>query len=66
MTATETRPVTMRLMNSTWAWKRLGATNLVAVHAGHLGQPRPDPVSRTPPPVTMMKPSASSASSVIR
>ena len=54
-TATSTK-VTIRLENSIAPWMpsaRCG-TKEPGVHSGHVGQPRPDPVSRTTPPVTTM------------
>src|SRR4051812_3584719 len=39
---------------------------LPAVHSGQVGQPRPEPVSRTAPPVTTMTPLAMTLARVIR
>jgi len=47
------RTLTRRFPNSTHAWNCNGATTLVEVHAGQSLQPRPEPVSRTVPPLTM-------------
>ncbi len=66
MTATETSPVIDRFTNSTMAWYSQGATTRSRAHVGQSGQPRPDPVRRTAPPVTMMKARAAAARSVIR
>ena len=66
MTATDTRPVTVRFTNSTMAWYSSGATTRLSAHVGQSGQPRPDPVRRTAAPDTMMKASATSAIRVTR
>ena len=48
--------VSMRLPNSIaeWICSSPVGTNDSSVHRGHVGQPRPDPVRRTAPPVRMM------------
>ena len=56
----------MRFTNSTMAWYSSGATIRFSAHVGQSGQPSPEPVRRTAAPVTMMKASASRASSVTR
>ena len=48
--------VSIRLPNSMTPWtpsSRWG-TNELSVHLGQVGQPRPEPVRRTRPPVRMM------------
>ena len=42
------------------------ATKLSSVHFGHVGQPSPEPVSRTAPPVTTMTPLAIALTSATR
>ena len=66
MTAIDTRPVMVRLVNSTRAWYSSGATSRSCSHVGQSEQPRPEPVNRTAPPVTMMNTWAASANPVIR
>ncbi|NCY16392.1 MAG: hypothetical protein EBX39_06420 [Actinobacteria bacterium] len=66
MTMTETRPVMVRLMNSTMAWYSSGATYRSDSQVGQSEHPSPEPVSRTAAPVMMMNTSASSASRVMR
>ena len=51
--ATVMATLTRRLPNSTQAWNWSGATTLVDVQAGQSLQPRPEPVRRTAPPLTM-------------
>ena len=63
---TETAPVMSRFTNSTMGLSSSGATKRSCSQPGQSEQPRPDPVSRTAPPVTMMKHRATSAISVIR
>src|SRR3954467_15684809 len=41
-------------------------TNDCSVHRGQVGQPSPDPVSRTAPPVTTMSPLATTLARAIR
>ncbi len=47
--------VSVRLPNSMMPWIPISGvfTRDPAVHRGHVGQPRPDAVSRTAPPVTI-------------
>ena len=57
-TTTSTTPMvintfTRRFPNSTQAWYCSGATMLVAVQLGQSLQPRPEPVRRTAPPLTI-------------
>ncbi len=66
MTMTDTSPVTVRFTNSTRAWYSSGATIRPSAQVGQSGQPSPDPVTRTAPPVTTMKPRATRATNVIR
>ena len=66
MTATETSPVTVRFTNSTMAWYSHGATTRSSAQVGQSGQPRPDPVRRTAPPVTTMNARAARARAVTR
>src|SRR5690625_3429735 len=51
-------PVSVRLPNSMIGWKDISPWNSgvkdPGSHIGHCEQPRPEPVSRTAPPVTMM------------
>ena len=63
---TETTPVISRLTHSTIGCSSSGATNCSCSHPGQSEQPRPEPVSRTAAPLTMMKQSATSTTSVIR
>ena len=42
------------------------ATKLSSVHRGQVGQPRPEPVSRTSPPVTTIAPLATALASATR
>jgi hypothetical protein len=58
--------VTVRFTNSTMAWYSQGATSRSSEQVGQSGHPRPDPVIRTAPPVTMMKATAAVASPVTR
>ena len=44
----------------------VATTKLSSVHRGQVGQPRPDPVSRTAPPVTTIAPLAIRLASAIR
>ena len=66
MTATDTSPVISRFTNSTIGWNCSGATKRSCSHDGQSEQPRPDPVSRTAAPVTMMNAKPSNAKSVMR
>ena len=54
-TATSTQ-VSIRLPNSIAEWTSYAPCGVSdsSVHRGHVGQPRPEPVSRTTPPVTTM------------
>ncbi len=54
-TATSTK-VSSRLPNSMAEWKSSAPCGVKSssVHRGQVGQPRPEPVSRTAPPVTTM------------
>ena len=54
-TATSTN-VSSRLPNSIAAWKSSAPRGVKSssVHRGHVGQPSPEPVRRTAPPVTTM------------
>ena len=49
---TETATVTRRLANSTSGWNECCGGEPVLVARGQSGQPRPEPVRRTAPPVT--------------
>ena len=64
--ATVMATLTRRLPNSTQAWNWSGATTLVEVHAGQSLQPRPEPVSRTAPPLTMATASATTEIAALR
>ena len=66
ITAIDTTPVSMRLMNSTWALNCHGATNRSRSQVGQSLQPSPDPVRRTAAPVTTMAQSAHRATTQIR
>ena len=66
ITATDTSPVMSRLTNSIMALTSSGATNWSCSQVGQSEQPSPDPVSRTPAPVTMMNARASAANRVMR
>ncbi len=61
---TDTAPVTVRFTNSMRAWVSSGATIRPSAQVGQSGQPSPDPVTRTAPPVTTMNPRATGASRV--
>ncbi len=56
MATAATTNVTMRLLNSIALWMPIArcGTNDEPVQRGQVGQPRPEPVSRTTPPVTTM------------
>ena len=68
ITATDTRPVNMRLSDSIhwcesdWAC----AVSWPVEQLGHDGHPRPESLRRTAPPVTMMIASSTAATIVIR
>ena len=66
ITAIDTMPVINRFMNSTCLWNSSGATNWFCSQSGQSEHPRPEPVSRTAAPVTMMNDSASRANRVMR
>ncbi|GAA1858335.1 hypothetical protein GCM10009687_26790 [Asanoa iriomotensis] len=53
---TPTTQPSIRLLNSMTPWMPISAfgTYEASVHRGQVGQPRPEPVSRTAPPVTTM------------
>ena len=55
-TAAHRTYVSIRLPNSIAPWMPCAgvAKRLSSVHLGQVSQPRPEPVSRTAPPVTMM------------
>ena len=60
-TAMTTRTkVSMRLLNSIGGGRRAAVVNEASVQRGQVGQPRPEPVSRTAPPVTTSSPLATS------
>ena len=61
-----TAVVITRFTNSTNAWYDAGATIELSVQRGQVGQPRPDEVSRTAPPVTTIAPSNTAAATVSR
>ena len=67
-TAIETEPVKTRLRNSTMALTSaaLRGVRWPGSQFGQEGQPRPEPVRRTAPPVTMMTARRTAAASVIR
>jgi hypothetical protein len=63
--ATASRPtaaLSIRLANSTMAWPSLAdrGVKLSGSQRGHVEHPRPDPVSRTPAPTTVMTTRATS------
>lgn len=55
-TAAQSTYVSIRLPNSMTPWKPISlvVVRLSSVHLGQVGQPRPEPVSRTAPPVATM------------
>ncbi len=57
-----TAPVTWRFAHSIIPWVSLAerGVKLSGSHSGTVGQPRPDPVSRTAAPVTMISTSDAS------
>jgi hypothetical protein len=63
-----TAPVIRRLTHSTMPWVSLAerGVKLSASQVGQVEQPRPDPVSRTAAPVTMMNTSAASVARAMR
>ena len=65
-TATDTTPVIVRFTDSTSALYWSGGTTLPRAQVGQSGQPRPDPVRRTAPPVTTMAKRATTAAPVMR
>ena len=70
ITTTDTSPVTSRLTYSmvAWpadSWNSWGAS-LPSAQVGQSGQPRPEPVTRTAPPDTMIAASRTSATNVTR
>ncbi len=67
-TAAETTQVIMRLPNSMAPCTPMAevAVRLSSLHLGQVSQPRPEPVSRTAPPVTTMTMLISSAASAAR
>ena len=68
ITATETSPVKTRLTNSIMAFASLVSRGerLPGEQLGQSGHPRPESVSRTAPPVTMMTASSTAATNVTR
>ena len=60
--------VSSRLVNSMTPWPASSGvgTKLVPVQRGQVGQPSPEPVSRTAPPVTTMTPLAIALASATR
>src|SRR3954465_9006151 len=60
--------VSIRLVNSTTPCAASSGvvTKLVSVQRGHVGQPRPEPVSRTAPPVTTIAPLATALTRAVR
>lgn len=56
-TARHTTPVRARLENSITPWMSMCDAGMKesASHEGHVGQPKPDPVTRTMPPVAMIR-----------
>ena len=67
-TAADRTYVSMRLPNSIAPWRPCSgvAIRLLSVHLGQVSQPRPEPVSRTAPPVTMMTRLITTAESAAR
>lgn len=67
-TAAHRTYVSMRLPNSMAPWKPISlvAVRDWSVHLGHVGQPRPEPVRRTAPPVTTMTTVMTTAESAAR
>ncbi len=68
ITATDTRPVNIRLSDSIHWWESdcACAVSWPVEQLGHDGHPRPESDSRTAPPVTMMIASRMAATMVIR
>ena len=68
MTVRETSPVKTRLTNSIMAFTSLAAWGVSrpASQFGHSGHPRPEPLSRTAPPVTMMTATRTMAANAMR
>jgi hypothetical protein len=66
ITATETRPVMVRFVNSIIACFSNGATSRPLSQFGQSGQPSPEPVSRTAAPLTTIAASDRSAPRVKR
>ena len=66
MTAIDTTPVNTRFTNSTIGFSSSGATSRPSLQFGQSVQPRPEPVRRTAAPVTMITPSDTRATSVMR
>ena len=66
-TAVSTK-VSSRLPNSMTPWPASSgvATKLASVQRGQVGQPRPEPVSRTAPPVTTIAPFATALARATR
>ncbi len=67
MTMTDTSPVIMRLPNSiqAWNWQVGAGRRWLRVQVGQSTQPRPEPVSRTAPPVTTISVSSTTDRPVI-
>ncbi|SCD61844.1 hypothetical protein GA0115246_1038510 [Streptomyces sp. SolWspMP-sol7th] len=67
-TAAHSTYVSIRLPNSMTPWNPISrvVVSEVSVHCGQVGQPSPDPVSRTAPPVTTMTTVIIRASSAAR
>jgi hypothetical protein len=67
-TAADRTYVSIRLPNSIAPWMPCSgvAKRLSSVHLGQVSQPRPEPVSRTAPPVTMMTTLITTAESAAR
>ncbi len=68
-TATQMTVVSMRLPNSIAPCRPVAAVadvNESSVQRGHVGQPSPEPVTRTMPPVTMMRTATATAIVVVQ